>query len=130
MRYAELDIPKWLAWGFPCGGFLETFAKSLDNRVDIAHNRDMTTIQLIANDIIEFDAPHKILTTNGWIAQEYAAFRLTRQAGKGRGVYCTLYKRFEDGRMVKATETLKMLKVDETGVWVTFDKPYQVGTVE
>ncbi len=57
----------------------------------------------------------------------FDGFRIARQAGSGTGVYCTLYRKI-NGQMVKATETLKHLTIDESGAWIAFDRKYRVGT--
>ena len=84
----------------------------------------MTTVQ-ISQDIIEFSAPVRINPTNEWAASDYDVFSVGRQAGRGTGVYCVLYRRV-NGTLLKAAETLKHLKIDNEGVWVSFDRKYSV----
>lgn len=84
----------------------------------------MTTTQ-ITSEIIEFDAPVNMRPTDEWIARDYAGFRIARQAGRGTGVWCSLYVRM-NGQLVKAGETLKHLKIDDDGAWLTFGRRYSV----
>ena len=84
----------------------------------------MTTTQ-ITNEIIEFDAPVNMRLTTEWVARDYVGFRVARQAARGTGVWCALYIRM-DGQLMRAGETLKHLKLDDDGAWLTFGRRYNV----
>ncbi len=87
----------------------------------------MTTIKF-DNTLVTFDRPLVLTATGSWNTRTYHAFRLARQAKRGTGVYVTLY-RLIDGQLVKASETLKHLRITGERAELTFDRAYQVGRV-
>ncbi len=87
----------------------------------------MTATVQIGQEVIEFDSPLRLTATNEWGAREFAAFHIGHQAGRGTGVYCTLYD-WVNGRLVAITETLKHPIIDDEGIWIRFDRKYNVAT--
>jgi hypothetical protein len=88
----------------------------------------MTTVDL-NYEIQEFDARVEFAVTGAWAEGQYDAFKLDRQAKKGTGFYCRVYRRFGD-QLVPAGETLKHLKVEGDQVVIKFDRDYVVGAVK
>jgi len=89
----------------------------------------MTVTVDLNYEIQEFDARVEFAVTGAWAEGRYDAFKLDRQAKKGTGFYCRLYRRIGE-HLVPAGETLKHVKIVGDKVVVKFDRNYIVGTAK